>query len=170
MKPKEYKINDVDQLRFEIVRLKLLQKAQEAELGEQYRLLKNKVEAPVRFVNQLLSWVPGVDVAKGLLANSSLGKNGKKDWVSKLFSLTSTALLNRLFLRRAGLIKRLVVSAVTQEAAGMMNKERVSGLIKSLADYIRPAKNKNRPKDHEDPLEQPAHSPDFGVPPDSEAS
>lgn len=194
---KEHKINNVDELRLEIVRLKLVAKSQEAYLETQYDLLKRKVDAPFRFLSNTFSWIPGVDVARELLRAGD-GK-GKKDWVSRIFSAGSTALLNRLFLRKAGLFKRVLLSTVTQQAAGMMNQERVSSLIKSVADLIRPSKNGAH--DEQEAYDQeafdeetykktrgrkkkrrssraaasaaaadPAKAPDFGIPPDSEAS
>lgn len=182
MKVKEDKINDLDQLRLEIVRLKMLKRSQEAYLTDQYEALKDKVDAPVRFFNRLISWVPGVDVAKSLFANT--GSNGaKKDWVSKIFSVMSTALLNRLFLRRAGLIKRLLFSTATQQAAGMINKDTLTSMISSLAGLIRnsgskksraprnaSAARRRAAKDQANQDMGSAKAPDFGVPPDCEAS
>lgn len=137
MRYKENKINNIDELRLEIVRLKLLAKSQEDYLGNQYALLNAKVAAPIRFINKAMSWIPGVDVARELFGND---KNGaKKDWVSRIFSAGSTAVLNRLFLRRAGLFKRILLSTITQQAAGLVNKDRVVSFIKSMADYIRPS-------------------------------
>lgn len=162
---KELKINNIVELRLEIARLKSESREQEAYLSEQYDALKSTLEKPLNFFSNLISWIPGVDIAKEL-AGSGAKKNGG-DWVSRLFSAGSVAILNRLFLRRAGFVKRILLSAFAQQAGSLMNQERAGSLIKLLADYIRGnGKEKNRTRqDARD-----TSSLDFGVPPDSEAS
>lgn len=140
MRYKENSINNIEELRLEIVRLKLLAKSQETYLEHQYELVKEKVNAPLRFINGALSWIPGVDFARELFGNDRSA--GKKDWVSRIFSAGSIALVNRLFLRKAGLFTRILMSTFTRQAAGMMNKERANHLIKLLADFISPSVGK----------------------------
>lgn len=162
---KELKINNIVELRLEIARLKAETREQEAYLSEQYDALKSTLEKPLNFFNNLISWIPGVDIAKEL-AGSGAKKNGG-DWVSRLFSAGSVAILNRLFLRRAGFVKRILLSAFAQQAGSLMNQERAGSLIKLLADYIRGnGKEKNKARQGI----RDSSSPDFGVPPDSEAS
>jgi hypothetical protein len=163
----DLKIKNIDDLHLEIVRLKTQAKVQEAYLGEQYQALKSKVEKPVNFINNLVSWIPGVDIAREL-AGSRANKNDG-DWVSKLFSAGSVALMNRLFLRRTGLIKRLLFSAFAQQAGSLVNKDRAFSIIKTIADLIRGSK-KNNSKDPTNLPRNTSSSLDFGIPPDSEAS
>lgn len=159
---KEIKIKNIDELRLEIARLKIQAGTQEEYLSDQYNALKQTVEKPLNFISNLISWIPGADFAKEL-ASSGAKKNGG-DWVSRIFSAGSVAILNRLFLRRTGFIKRILFSAFAQQAGSLMNQERAGSLIKLLADYIRGDKKgkKNRTVVGEIP------SPDFGIPPDSE--
>lgn len=164
---KNLKINNVEDLHLEILRLKAQAKDQEAYLEGQYDALRSKLEKPVNFVNNLISWIPGVDIAKEL-AGSSAKKNGG-DLVSRLFSAGTVAILNRLFLRRAGLVKRVLFSALAQQAGSLMNQDRATSLIKSLTSLIRGSKKKRK----DDPTELPenaSYAPDFGIPPDCEAS
>ncbi len=163
---KELKIKNIDELRLEIARLKVQAREQEAYLADQYAALKQTLDKPVNFISNLISWIPGVDLAREL-AGSGAKKNGG-DWVSRVFSAGSVAILNRLFLRRAGFIKRILLSAFAQQAGSLMNQERAGSLIKLLADYIRGNKKEKKTKVLlEDPV---ATVPDFGVPPDSETS
>jgi hypothetical protein len=167
MMKKNLKINNVEDLHLEILRLKAQAKDQEVYLAGQYDALKSKLEKPFNFVNNLISWIPGVDIAKEL-AGSGAKKNGG-DLVSRLFSAGTVALLNRLFLRRAGLIKRVLFSALAQQAGSLMNQDRATSLIKSLASMIRG----NGKKKKDDPTKLPenvSYAPDFGIPPDCEAS
>jgi len=150
---KESKIKNLDDLRAEIARLKMLAGEQEQYLSDQYRLFNNKVEAPARFFKSLFSWLPGADVAKGLFAKREEGG----DWVSKALRIGLPVVLNRLFLRKAGLLKRAIVTILSQQAAGSLNKENVSSLINKLADFVRPSGKRRRHK----------HV-DYGIPPDSE--
>ncbi|HZH54199.1 MAG TPA: hypothetical protein VFD72_00975, partial [Sphingobacteriaceae bacterium] len=181
-----YKISNLTELRQELQFLKAQAREQEVYLSEQYDLLKKKVDAPVRFVNNLVSWIPGVDVAKELISNKS-GK-GEGDWVSRIFSAGSASILNRLFLRRAGFVKRILLTAITQQTASLMNQDRAVNAIKWLADVIR-GKNDPESEPPTDELEHDvkkkrkffkenkrkttnpvAERPDFGIPPLSETS
>jgi len=151
---KESKIKNLGDLRMEINRLQVLAKAQEDYLNDQYRLFNEKVAAPMRFVKSLIAWVPGADLAKGLFAK------GKKDedWVSRVLRIGLPVILNRFFLRRAGFIKRALVTLLSQQAAGALNKDRISSLIGKVADFVRPSQNGKRKPKHVD----------YGIPPDSE--
>ncbi len=151
---KESKIKNLDDLKREIVRLKALAGEQENYLSDQYKLFNEKVEAPIRFFKSAVSWVPGAGLAKGLFAK------GKKDedWVTKAFRIGLPVVLNRFFLRRAGFIKRALVTLLSQQAVGAVNKERVDGLISKIADFIRPSKARKKS----------AKQVDYGIPPDSE--
>ncbi len=152
---KDSKIKNLDDLRLEISRLKVLAAEQEGYLNDQYQLFQEKIEAPVRFIKSTLSWVPGVDVAKNLFAK------GKKDedWVTKAFRIGLPVILNRFFLRKAGFLKRALMTLASQQAVGALNKESVSGLISKIAGFIRPARKGKKKTKHVD----------YGIPPDSEA-
>ena len=151
---KESKIKNLADLRHEISRLKLLAAEQESYLNDQYLLFNEKIEAPVRFFKSATSWIPGVDLARGLFAK---GK-GDEDWVNRLLRIGFPVVLNRFFLRRAGLVKRVLATLVSQQAASVLNKESVAGLIDKITHFIRPAK-----KQH-----QRSAAEDYGIPPDSE--
>ncbi len=151
---KESKIKNLSDLRLEIVRLKTLSREQERYLSDQYQLLSEKVAAPVRFVKSIATWVPGVNFAKGLF------ERGRKDedWLSKALRIGLPVILNRFFLRKAGFIKRALVTLLSQQAAGALNQDTVAGLISKVADFVRPpAKRRRR-----------ARQKDYGIPPDSE--
>jgi len=151
----ESKIKNLDDLRLEIVRLKALAKEQEDYLSDQYHLFNDKLAAPLRFVKSLISWVPGVDLAKNLFAK------GKKDedWLSKALRIGLPVVLNRFFLRKAGFLKRTLVTLLSQQAAGALNKDRISEVINKVADFIRPTQRGKHSV---------RRKVDYGIPPDSE--
>lgn len=152
---KESKIKNLDDLRLEIARLKSLAKEQEDYLNDQYHLFNDKLAAPVRFVKSLISWVPGTDLMKNLFTK------GKKDedWVSKALRIGLPVVLNRVFLRKAGFLKRALVTLLSQQAAGALTKDRISEVINKVADFIRPAKRSKHTV---------RRKVDYGIPPDSE--
>lgn len=154
MMRKESKIKNLSDLRLEIARLKTLANAQESYLSDQYQLLSEKVAAPARFIKSLATWVPGVNFTKGLF------EKGRKDedWLSRILRIGLPIVLNRFFLRKAGFIKRALVTLLSQQAAGAFNKDTVSGLISKVAALIRPPVKRRR---------RPRHK-DYGIPPDSE--
>ncbi|WP_262245072.1 hypothetical protein [Parapedobacter soli] len=150
---KESKIKNLGDLRLEIARLNTLAKEQESYLSDQYRLLSEKVAAPVRFVKSLATWVPGAGIAKGLFE-----KHKDEDWLSRGLRIGLPVVLNRFFLRKAGFLKRALVTLLSQQAAGALNKDTVAGVISKVADFIRPAAKRRK---------RPRHN-DYGIPPDSE--
>lgn len=154
MMRKESKIRNLGELRLEITRLKTLAKAQEDYLSDQYHLFNDKIAAPVRFVKSLLTWVPGANLAKGLFTQ----KNKDEDWLSKVLRIGLPVILNRLFLRKAGFIKRALVTLLSQQAAGAVNKDTLASVVSKVANFIRPSNSKKRKHRHAD----------YGIPPDSE--
>ncbi|WP_379023249.1 hypothetical protein [Parapedobacter deserti] len=151
---KESKVRNLNELKLEIARLKALAGEQERYLNDQYLLFNERIAAPVRFMNSLANWIPGAGVAKGLFAKS----RGDEDWISKSLRIGLPVILNRFFLRKAGFIKRALVTLLSQQAAGVLNKDNVSNMINKVADFIRPPKRRRKAHKHMD----------YGIPPDSE--
>ncbi|WP_353181321.1 hypothetical protein [Parapedobacter lycopersici] len=151
---KESKIKNLADLRLEIDRLKVLAREQESYLNDQYILFNEKIEAPVRFIKSAISWVPGVDLAKGVFAK----RKGDEDWITRVLRIGFPVILNRFFLRRAGFIKRALVTLLSQQAASVLNKDTLAGLIDKVTHFIQPAKRKKGRARHTD----------YGIPPDSE--
>lgn len=151
---KESPIKNLADLRLEITRLQVLAKEQESYLNDQYRLFNEKIEAPIRFFKSAVSWIPGVDFAKGLFTK---GK-ADEDWLSKALRIGLPVVLNRFFLRKAGFIKRALVTVISQQAAGVLNKEMLSELIDKVTNFIRPPQKRKKPRKQVD----------YGIPPDSE--
>ncbi|MBK1440524.1 hypothetical protein JHJ32_11045 [Parapedobacter sp. ISTM3] len=151
---KESKIKNLADLRAEIYRLKALAKEQEEYLSDQYHLFNEKAAAPVRFVKSLISWIPGTAAVRELFAK---GKK-EEDWLNKALRIGLPLVLNRFFLRRAGFLKRALVTLASQQAAGVLNKDRMSSLINKVADFVRPSKSSRKTRRHVD----------YGIPPDSE--
>lgn len=150
-------INNLDELRAEIVRLESLKKEQEVYLGDQMGLLQHKIEAPVRFFKRFTSWAP---------TSSNINRNFKSksgsedaDWLTNSLRVGLPVIFNRVLFRKAGFIKKTLLLLASQKAASAINQDRVTGFISKLASIIRPSESKKRKKKK--------HK-DYGIPPDSE--
>jgi len=152
------KISNVTELQAEIARLKNIKVEQEAFLEFQVSLLKDKVTKPFHFFQQLFSFIPGADLLNKIGTQSST----QEDWLSKSLRIGLPFLVNRVFFRKAGYIKRIVMGLLSSQAAGLLNKERLAHAIDAVTTWIKKApKKKNKTK-------QRARNYNFGIPPDSE--
>jgi len=167
------RITNADELKQEIARLSKLRREQEFYLQDQYTLLKGKVEAPVRFINNFSSQIPGVGIVKGIFSgitsanSSSSAAEGKSDWMTKALRVGLPFILNRTLLRNAGWLKKALVLLASEGAVGQINQNNVSSLFSKVTDFIRPKKSKKKHKKVE-PLEKEQDTYNFGIPPDSE--
>jgi len=152
------KISNVAELHAEIARLKNIKIEQEAFLEFQVDLLKAKVTKPFHFFQQLFSFIPGAD----LLNKVSRHGSTHEDWLSKSLRIGLPFLINRVFFRKAGYIKRIVMGLLSSQAAGLLNKERLAHAIDAVTAWIKKdPKKKARDK-------QSTRNYNFGIPPDSE--
>lgn len=151
-------INNIEELRTEILRLKLLQNEQEAYLSDQIDLLQHKAEAPVRFFNKITSWIPKGSHADNHGGDSkNLHHSSETDWVTNSFRIGLPFLFNKVLFRKAGFIKKTLLLLASQKAAGAVNQDSITNVIDKIASLIRPAKKQKNKKER-----------DYGIPPDSE--
>lgn len=147
-------INNVDELRAEISRLKLLQSEQEGYLKDQFELFQQKIESPIHFFNKVTSWFP---TGKKEDLDPTFG-NSRVDWVTNSFRVALPFLFNKVLFRKAGFIKKTLLLLASQKAAGAINQDRLSGIISKVSSLIRPTKKRKVKNDMKD----------YGIPPDSE--
>ncbi|MCT1532314.1 hypothetical protein M3B46_15025 [Sphingobacterium daejeonense] len=181
------KVTNFDELTAEIARLKVQKKEQEAFLLNQYDLLKNKIEKPVRIANMVLNRVPGVSTVKGLISGIGqvTNKNNKADWLTKTLQLGLPLVLNRTLLKNAGWLKKGLVLLGSETVASQVNQSKVSSIIDKITSFIKPKKKKKKKGEIVDvvvetPTIPPNHPPmitaeesvqdnAYGIPKDSEA-
>ncbi len=165
-------INNSEELKNELVRLCRLRKEQEMYLGDQYRLLKHKVEAPSRVIGAVASTIPGVDMVRGFFASmtgSKKNKNvsaGKSDWLTKATQIGLPLILNRTILKNSGWLKKSLVLLASEGAAGQVTQDKISSFVGRIADFVRPSKSKKKHNKIKAIDEQ--ENPNFGIPADSE--
>lgn len=159
------KIHNIDDLHAEITRLKTLSKEQEVYLTDQYDLLKNKVQAPVRVIKNIMSFIPGSSIISGLFSGKMSNSNSKDgDWITRSVKIGTLAAIDRLFLRKAGIFKRLIVGLLSQQAVDKINTNNAADFINKITEWIKPKKKKVAVAE-KIPGEE-ANL--YGIPPDSE--
>ncbi len=141
------KINNIHDLTVEISRLKVRKREQEATLVNQLGLLKNKVEAPVRFVKNIVSNIPGAGAVGGVVKGISRATQGKDaDWLTNVLQVGAPLVLNSTLLRRSGWLKKLLVLFASETAIGQVNQTNISGLLGKITNFIKPKKKKYKKK------------------------
>jgi len=141
MNNKQTKIRNLQELKMEIARLKVLKNEQEAYLKTQFTLLNNKIEAPVRFFNSLKNNIPGVNMIQQLFAKSN---NPDSDWLTKTLRIGVPFVMNKLFLKNSGMLKKALMLLLSERAVGQINQDKISGFIGKLTNFIRPKKKKKK--------------------------
>lgn len=166
MNNKQTKIRNLQELKEEIARLKELKNEQEAYLKSQFTLLNNKIEAPIRFFNSLKNNIPGVNVVQQLFAKSN---NPDSDWLTKTLRIGVPFIMNRLFLKNTGVLKKALMLLLSERAVGQINQDKISGLISKVTNFIRPKKKKKKGSliEGETPLKDEVN--EYGIPSYSES-
>lgn len=163
-------INNSEELKNEIVRLCRLRKEQESYLNDQYKLLKNKAQAPSRFLGAVASTIPGVNLVTGLFSSMGSKSNGKvdnkADWLTRATQFALPLVLNRTLLKNSGWLKKSLVLLASEGAVGQINKDKISNFVGRVADYIRPKKSKKKHNKIKAIDEE--ENDNFGIPADSE--
>ena len=152
MKTKK-EIHNIEDLRAEIARLKVLKFEQEAYLGDQFDLLEYKLEAPMRLYERITSFFPSVKEA--FLTN---GKSAGSDWVTNSLRVGLPFLFNKVLFRKAGFIKKGLLLLASQQAAGFLNKDILAEGIDKITSLIHRSSKRTKKK----------RETDYGIPPDSE--
>lgn len=144
------KINNIEELKWEIARLTELRREQEAYLNVQYTLLKNKVEAPARIFGTVVSSVPGYNLVKGMVsslgsAHKSTASNGiTGDWLTQAVRIGLPLVLNTTFLKKSGWVKKALVLLASQTATSQITQDSVSNVLAKVTSFIRPKKRKKK--------------------------
>lgn len=166
------KINNIDELKAEIARLKKLRNEQEFYLSTQYTLLRKKVGTPYRVLSAITSRVPGYGLVKGLISLMSEGESeneikqgSRSDWFTRTLQLGLPLVLNKTLLKGSGWLKKSLVLLASETAVGQINQNSVISAISKVTEFVKPKKKKK----HNDvpPLEDEPDVINFGIPPSS---
>lgn len=166
---KPQKINNLLDLKTEIARISTLKLEQEAYLLDQYSLLRDKVEAPIRVFRSVTGAIPGVGMMRGVMAGIGKATQAKDaDWLTRVLQVGTPFLLNNMFLKKAGWLKKSLVLLASESAISQVNQNKVGSILEKVTDFIRPKKRKKKIKDVPVIDDQVTIDPNFGIPPDSE--
>lgn len=145
------KIQNSEELRAEIFRLRARRFEIEDELLLETHKITDKLRLPLMILSKLKSWFAPFD--------KSSTDNFQSDWVTSAFRIGLPVMLNKLIFPKSGFILKYVVEFLSQNAAKALNKNVISDLIDNLSDWIKSTK---RTKKREPRMT------DYGIPPDSE--
>ena len=148
------KIQNIDDLRLEILRLRLKRVEQENDLQLEAQKITAQFRYPVMLLTKLNDWF-------GVFAGDDEDNKDKKDqhWVMNALHLGLPLFVDKFLFPKSGIILKSLIVLVSQKAAKTVNKDMFNDLIDKLSDWIKPAEAKPRNK---------KVLPEYGIPPDSE--
>jgi hypothetical protein len=145
------KIQNIDDLREEIIRLGVVRTELESELKIETQKITSRLRMPLMLLRKV----------NGFFGVSS-DKSGRKigeDWVSSIFRIGLPVMMNRFLFPKSGFIVKSVIELISQNAAKTVNKDLMSGILEKLSEWIKSPKTKTK--------KEPELA-DYGIPPDSE--
>ena len=145
------KIENINDLRSEILRLKLQRFHHEAVIEQDIEKIKDKFRIPSLLLHK-------VNAFFGTHAQGT--DNTSSDWVTNALRIGLPVALNKMFFGKSGFIIKSLVALVSQKAATSVNKDILSNWVDTASSWIRGVTKSRRPKSRN------AH--DYGIPPDSE--
>lgn len=84
----------MEELQAEIVRLKTLKMEQEAYLEHQFGIIKDKVNKPIHFFQNMFAFLPNT---ASLFGNIGAKGSSHSDWLTKSLRIGLPFLINRVF-------------------------------------------------------------------------
>ncbi|MHB1176785.1 MAG: hypothetical protein ACYCZO_00465 [Daejeonella sp.] len=149
------KIQNIDDLRSEIRRLRMRRLENENDLQLLSDKISEKFNVPVMIFNKISEFFGSLfgndkDDAK---------KQENTDWVTNIFRVGIPVFLNKFIFPKSGFLLKSVVAMLSQSAAKNVNKDSITDIIDKVAVWLRSSK----PRTRKEPVLA-----DYGIPPDSE--
>lgn len=149
------KIQNIDDLSSEILRLRLKRVEQENDLQFESKRIAARFRFPIIMLTKLNDWF---GVFNGN-EDEDNHKKGQHDWVTNAFRIGLPVFMNKFIFPKSGFIMKSLVELLSQKAAKTLNKDMLTDLIDKVSDWISTSKNGKR---------KAKVLPDYGIPPDSE--
>jgi len=148
------KILNSDDLRMEILRLRIVRSEIEGELKFETDRIANRFRVPLMLFSKVNNWVSP-------MFKSSTNEPGSldQDWVTSIFKVGLPVVMNKFIFPRSGFLLKSMVELLSQNTAKTINKDVVTDLINKFSEWIKSTKRKKK---------QEAAISDYGIPPDSE--
>lgn len=152
---KRANIQNIDNLRSEIRRLRIQRLEYETDLQLISDKISEKFNVPVMIFNKIS------DFFGSLFGNDKDNpeKQENTDWVTNIFRVGIPVFLNKFLFHRSGFLMKSVVAMLSQTAAKNVNKDSITDVIDKVSNWIKSSK----PRTRKEPVLA-----DYGIPPDSE--
>lgn len=148
------RIQNSDDLRTEILRLRTVRSEIEGELKYETDRIASRFRVPLMLFSKINDWVSPM-----FKPNRNEPGNLQQDWVTSIFRIGLPVVMNKFIFPKSGFLLKSVVELLSQNTAKTVNKDVVSDLINKFSEWIKSTKRK---KKHEPGID------DYGIPPDSE--
>ena len=145
------KIQNIDDLREEVIRLGVKRTEMESDLKIEVEKITSRIRLPLMILRKLNDFLGG--------SRDKSGKKVSEDWVSSIFRIGLPVMMNRFLFPKSGFIVKSVIELISQNAAKTVNKDLMGGLLEKLSEWIKSPKTRNK--------KEPELA-DYGIPPDSE--
>lgn len=142
------KIENIDNLRSEILRLKLQRYQQEAIIQHDVHEITEKFKAPLKFFSRM----------GNVFGDHNKAASVNHDWVTNILRVGLPVMLNKFMFKGSGFFMKTLVTLASQKAATTVNKDLLTGLAGKVSSWFKSKNGKQKP----------AIRRDYGIPPDSE--
>ena len=146
------KIQNIDDLREEVVRLEVVRTEIETELKVEAQKITSKIRIPLMLLRKLNNFFAGSK-------DKSRTKDGV-DCVTIIFSIGLPLLLNRFLFPKSGFIVKSIIELISQTTAKTVNTDLIVEIIEKVSQWIKSTGSRNKKEEE---------MVDYGIPPDSES-
>lgn len=148
------RIQNSDDLRAEILRLRTVRSEIEGELKLETDRIASRFRVPLMLFSKVNDWVSPM-----FKPNRNEPGSLQQDWVTSIFRVGLPVVMNKFIFPKSGFLLKSVVELLSQNTAKTVNKDVVSDLINKFSEWIKSTKRKKKQEPGID---------DYGIPPDSE--
>jgi hypothetical protein len=145
------KIQNIDDLREEVVRLEVVRTEIETELKVEAQKITSKIRIPLILLRELNNFFAG--------SKDKSGTKDGEDWVTSIFRIGLPLMLNRFLFPKSGFIIKSIIELISQTTAKTVNADLMVQIIEKISRWIKSTGSRNKKE---------AEMVDYGIPPDSE--
>jgi hypothetical protein len=145
------KIQNIDDLRTEVVRLEVFRTEIETELKIEAQKITTKIQIPLMLLGKLNDFFVG--------SKDKSGTKVSEDWVSNIFRIGLPVMLIRFIFPKSGFILKSIIELISQTTSKTVNTDLIIEIIDKVSQWIKSTGTRNKKE---------AEMADYGIPPDSE--
>ncbi len=145
------KIQNIDDLRAEFIRLEVVRTEIETELKIEAQKITSKIQVSLMLLRKLNTIFGG--------SKDKSGTKDGEDWVTSIFRIGLPVILNRFLFPKSGFIVKSIIELISQTTAKTVNTDLMIELIEKVTQWIKSTGSRNKKE---------AEIVDYGIPPDSE--